>query len=823
LIWLFPGKEVPITAENVLLSLRCAEEAATDGEPSVKYFSSVPYVLQMLLDNAKGLDVLSSMDIVGVGGAALPEAVGDDLVQKGVNLISRFGSAECGFLMSSHREYEADKAWQYLRSTSGAKALAFEKQENGLFELIVLPGWPHMAKQNREDGSFATADLFIPHPSIQNAWKYHSRSDSQLTLVTGKKFDQSPLESEIATSPLLQDVLVFGNGRQYPGALLFRSPAAERLSDSELVEELWPVIETVNKNGQAHTRLSKPMLVVVPGGTAGLKKSSKGTVLRQVAEQSYNDLIENAYLGFQQDDDLLQGISSISIADGDFPEFLTQIVQKELGHSENLHGDADLFSLGLDSVGCIRVRANLQKILPSGSSALPLNVVYDCGTINRLSTYLVELRNGRSSTVDDEILLMRQLVTEHSNYPNLVSKDSPIIDAKPPDDIKPTGEVVVLTGATGALGAHILDQLRSDPSVSQIYCLVRAADATAAFERVSKSLAFRKRRPLDPSDCKVLCVTAKLGKPKLGLTDDMYTLLAERTTLIIHAAWAVNFSMRLRSFIPDHIIGLRNLLDLSLQSPQTTPPRFLFCSSTASVLGDTAKSAIPESASRDPSDASPLGYSRSKWVAERICEQAHLQTRLSGRIAILRIGQLCGDTENGVWNVSEAWPLMLSTVHATGSMPALVHEHLGWLPVDVAACAVLQIAGEQTKAKSDDVPVYHLINYNTIPTWMEMLEWLKKFHGTFEIVVPSRWVEQLEGLSGLHKDHPAKKLLGLWKAAYCEKGGDSVPIEVHFDMDKTKAAAPILKDLAPIMEEHFGKMWKWIEDEMISKSGLPTT
>ena len=55
-----------------------------------------------------------SMAIVGVGGAALPSEVGNVLVEQGVHLISRFGSAECGFLMSSHREYSKDKEWESL-------------------------------------------------------------------------------------------------------------------------------------------------------------------------------------------------------------------------------------------------------------------------------------------------------------------------------------------------------------------------------------------------------------------------------------------------------------------------------------------------------------------------------------------------------------------------------------------------------------------------------------------------------------------------------------------------------------------------------------
>ena len=74
-----------------------------------------------------------------------------------------------------------------------------------------------------------------------------------------------------------------------------------------------------------------------------------------------------------------------------------------------------------------------------------------------------------------------------------------------------------------------------------------------------------------------------------------------------------------------------------------------------------ASGELPERLSPEPSSASPLGYSRSKWVAEHICLEAHNRTSLRGRIAVVRVGQLAGDSMSGVWNTKEAWPMMLST------------------------------------------------------------------------------------------------------------------------------------------------------------------
>ena len=362
LIWLFPGIEVPITASNVLKSFKCAQQATESSQlPPIKYFSSVPYVLQMVGEDDEGLQWLKSMEIVGVGGAALPQSAGDGLVEKGVNLISRFGSAECGFLLSSHRDYTTDKEWQYLRSRHGSTALNFEPRDDGLAELIVLSSWPHLTKKNRDDGSFATSDLFVVHSTIPDAWKYHSRADSQLTLITGKKFDPAPLEAAIATSPLLKDVLIFGNSRNFPGALLFRSPCSARMSDQEFLDELWPSINKLNKDGQGHTRLSKSMLIVMPAGAPELDKSSKGTILRGKAEEKHQMQIMRAY-NPSTETSLDQNPLS-HILDEQVPGIVLGIIKKVLNSIDPILEDVDLFSQGVDSVACMQVRAMVQKVI----------------------------------------------------------------------------------------------------------------------------------------------------------------------------------------------------------------------------------------------------------------------------------------------------------------------------------------------------------------------------------------------------------------------------------------------------------------------------
>lgn len=799
MIWLFPGKDVPITASNIIQSLDVAKRNSTKGvAPEVKYFSSVPYVLQMLASENQGLKYLIGMDIVGVGGAALPTSAGDALVDKGINLISRFGSAECGFLMSSHRDYERDNEWQYLRSVEGSRFLNFELQNDGLGELVVLPGWPHMAKRNREGASYATADLFEPHKTLPNAWKYHSRADSQLTLVTGKKFDPAPMEATISSSsPLLQDVLIFGNGESYPGALLFASPTANDMSRSRVLEAVWPEISTVNNGTQGHAKLTRTMLIIMPyENDAPLEKSSKGTILRVQAEKRYAENIRRAY------DDSKMGQGGLTnVPDERLLGIVSQIIRDVTGLSPDVN--SDLFHHGVDSVACIQIRDRLGHLT---FQALPINVVYDCGTIKAVEKFLIDHRKGQVVDSErDDIKLMRELVAKYGNFD---VKSKPSTNGK---TLKSEhSKVVVLTGATGALGAHVLSLFRSDASVLRVYCLLRASSDHAARERVTKGLENRQLPSLDSDDSqndKIICIPSKLADPQLGLPPSVYDEIRHSATTIIHAAWAVNFTLRLRSFEQDHVAGTRHLLDLARSC--VLDPCFCFCSSTASTLGPAVTSPVAERVYEDPNAASPLGYSRSKWVAEQLCSEACKQTDCDARV--LRIGQLCGDTTHGVWNKTEAWPLMLSSVTATNCLPNLTEETLGWLPVDIAATAVVEIALRDHDTESSALPVYHILNPDHSSTWEDLLSWVRESGTDFEIVEPHSWVQRLEAAKD---DHPAKKLLGMWKSAYTgEQDQRDEKGIVEFQMSVTQRATTTMRNVEPIGKHQAQAMWAWIQRE----------
>lgn len=264
-----------------------------------------------------------------------------------------------------------------------------------------------------------------------------------------------------------------------------------------------------------------------------------------------------------------------------------------------------------------------------------------------------------------------------------------------------------------------------------------------AKDRLFASLYQRKIPIAWSRDTDVRVSNAILSEPMLGLQEDVYTELASEVTVIIHAAWPVNFLAPLPSF-DSALAGTKNLLQLA--NTGGTKKRMVFCSSTASVI--RAPAPIREEPSYDPSHASPLGYSRSKWVAEGLVSR--------GGGEVVRLGQLSGDTQAGVWNPEEGWPLLLKTLDLVHCLPEL-REQVQWLPIDIAADAVVRIALRQ--GVYEEKRFWHVLNNRPLP-WSTVLRAMEFWRGQVTKATPQEWVRRLEVSE---KNGETVKLLGLWK------------------------------------------------------------
>jgi len=168
---------------------------------------------------------------------------------------------------------------------------------------------------------------------------------------------------------------------------------------------------------------------------------------------------------------------------------------------------------------------------------------------------------------------------------------------------------------------------------------------------------------------KITCLPAELSRTDLGLSPETISILRAKLTKIIHCAWAVNFNLGVSSFESQHVRGAYNLLSLCLSVNTIKPADFYFCSSVSAAAGTLLPATITETYITKFENAQNMGYARSKLVVENIIKAAVEKSEVNAKV--FRVGQIVGDSQNGIWNSTEAIPLMIRSATTLGALPEL--------------------------------------------------------------------------------------------------------------------------------------------------------
>ncbi|KAH8891568.1 acetyl-CoA synthetase-like protein [Thozetella sp. PMI_491] len=657
-------------------------------EHEFEIFYGVPYALKLLAETDVGIELLRSLKVVMYGGSACPDELGDLLVSRGVNLVSHYGATEVGQLMTSFRG-PGDRYWNYVRETDKlAPYLRWIPRGPNLFECAVTEGWQSKVATNQPDGSYNTKDLFEPHPTIPGAWKYIARLDDTIVLVNGEKFNPVQMEGAVRSNPLVAETVVFGAGRPSLGLLVVPSPSTEGLSNDEIVDALWPTVEVANRSVEAYAKVSKGMITLLPQ-ECQYPRTDKGSIIRQAFYKNFAKEIDATY---DRADSASDDVRVMEVEE--LKTFLRAALSRVLGSDIPADDTADFFSFGVDSLQAIQMRSEILKNVDVAGHKLGHNVVFDYPSVQRLTTYLAALRDGGEG----------QQVSVETEMQNLIDRHSRTLAWGPQRKMRTS---VAVTGATGSLGAHVVAQLASDPTISRIYCLDLRA--------------------------------------------------------VIHCAWAVNFNMALSSF-EECITGVTRLVQLCRFAPDATAT-LAFCSSVSTVAryippASDPSAPVPE---RLPelSWAQGMGYAQSKNVAEHLVLQAGMWGAVPTRV--LRIGQIVGDTQHGVWNVTEAIPLMMQTAQTVGALPTLPEE-MAWLPVDTVARAVVDITFAD--ADGDTAVVANVVNPQTFNWTRDLLPALRAAGLRFDEVAPKEWIRRLRDSDQDPTRNPPIKLVDFFASKY---------------------------------------------------------
>ena len=422
----------------------------------------------------------------------------------------------------------------------------------------------------------------------------------------------------------------------------------------------------------------------------------------------------------------------------------------------------DFFALGGHSLLAVRAMVEVQGRFPG---RVALNDLFGFPTVEAMARR-IDRRGGRGAGegVGQQERLRR--------------------DVRLPLDISPSGAApaspdpprrILLTGATGFLGAHLLHDLL-EAQDGPVSCLVRARDGGAALGRLEEALRsnglwrpeFRDRLDVQPGD---------LTRRAFGIAPSAFSSLAGEVDAVLHAGAWVHHAHLYGTLRPANVGGTLEVIRLACTG-RLKPVGFV---STLDVFPRAPRSdgsSWPEELVVEQPPPAHSGYARSKWVAERCLG---LAAEAGVPLTIFRPGLIMGHGETGRIQAPDSWlVLLLQACLRLGRMPTGALPDLRMVPVDRVSRAivarVLQAPG--------DAGVYHLTHPEPLTeeaVWRALVDRGYRL----ERVPYARWREHLDRALGGEPDGPLAGLAALLPPA---AAGPIVPADRPVDDREGQAA-----------------------------------
>jgi amino acid adenylation domain-containing protein/thioester reductase-like protein len=328
---------------------------------------------------------------------------------------------------------------------------------------------------------------------------------------------------------------------------------------------------------------------------------------------------------------------------------------------------------------------------------------------------------------------------------------------------------ILLTGATGFLGAFLLDTLLAQTSAT-IYCLVRAADEQQALQRLEATM--NDYRIAADLWSRVVPVVGDLSAPRLGLSTASFAALAEQVDVIYHAGAQVHYLHSYATLKSANVGGSIEILRLACTGA-LKPVHYV---STLAVAASGGRRAVV--LENDPLDmcVSPRGYDQSKWVVEQIMQIA----RSRGiPVTIYRPGRIGPHSRSGVANRDDFFVRFIDACVQLGAAPAIpLLENL--VPVDYAAAAIVHLAQQERAANT----TFHLLNREHL-RWEAVVEALQRGGSDLTPIPYAEWRAALARAAA--NDPDLHNLLMLLPAEAPASGWIDGWADQIFDMRNTTA------------------------------------
>jgi len=310
---------------------------------------------------------------------------------------------------------------------------------------------------------------------------------------------------------------------------------------------------------------------------------------------------------------------------------------------------------------------------------------------------------------------------------------------------------IFLTGATGFLGSHLIAELLARTE-ARIHCLVRAADAGAAFRRLRQTLVDRELWREEHA-ARLVAIAGDLAAPRYGLSEGELRAIGEGVDAVYHCGAWVNFTYPYKALRATNVQGTIEAMRLAVFG--RAKPLHFISSIAATPEGDYGFRDVPVVYEHEDSE-SLLGlyggYGETKWVCERLVRIA----RDRGLpIAIYRPGVLAGHSRTGVSNARDlVWNIFKSCIQM-GVYP-INDLHVDVTPVDYVARAIVELS-----LQPDSLTGLFQFPHPSPPLFRDAYEIVRDYGYPMRSMTYEAWAEHLFDIARVDKDNALAVFAGV--------------------------------------------------------------
>ena len=403
-----------------------------------------------------------------------------------------------------------------------------------------------------------------------------------------------------------------------------------------------------------------------------------------------------------------------------------------------LKAETSLYGLGLDSLMAVELATAVQAGL---GVSLGLGALSGEPTLGSLAEHLLALLGDPAAACSAGVDLGAEAQLPEALAIQLASLPPPQTQQPqdPPGPAQSTQQApktVLLTGATGFLGAFLLaDQLRRHAGLS-VWCLVRADGPGVAKARVRANLQHYDLWD-EAFGARIVGLPGDLAEPRLGLDGGTWAGLTERIGGILHNGAQLSYVAPYGQLKAPNVDGTLEVLQLAAAASAAQGRRIPleFISSTSVYEAEAYRGqAIGETDDVAAWQGIHLGYSQTKWVSERMV----LAAAAAGLpVTVYRPPLIGGHSQSGAWHEGDFLHRLVRGCLALGQAPDLAME-LDLVPVDYVVAAVGALAW-----RSEPLGFHVHLHHPRPVLWADLLHGLIDKGAPLSAISLDQWLAEL--------------------------------------------------------------------------------